>query len=435
MFERLQGKTVLITGASSGIGEACAYQFAAAGANVILGARRIDRLSTVSATIRAKHPSVTVETIELDVRNSKAVDQAVSSISGDIDVLVNNAGLAMGTDTVDNLSDAAIDAVIDTNVKGLLYVSRAVVRRMKQQGGGHVIMMGSIAGIVGYQTGSVYCATKAAVKAITESLRAETIGVPIRVTEIKPGMVETEFSVVRYGGDKEKASSVYHGIEPMTADDVAESVVFAASRHPRCVVADVVLLATGQASATLAHRKYFNMGFHPGHFSYAHRCHGRLRNKLIFAGVTLWLASTVIAGVRRSTGWTHNSHRLASPPPPPPVQINMPPNDERLQWLEQEYVAAAPDAATREQRQAWVSAERARVAWAWNRSTMARNHCNEAKGLMTWYLGVGERTLDWATRKISRSQHFHWQSPPTSTLPPTSSLQPPPAGESTNSTV
>ncbi|KAJ2493555.1 hypothetical protein IWW37_000421 [Coemansia sp. RSA 2050] len=154
-------------------------------------------------------------------------------------------------------------------------------------------------------------------------------------------------------------------------------------------------------------------GFHPGYFSYAHRCHGRLRNKLIFAGVTLWLASTVIAGVRRSTGWTHNSHRLASPPLPPSTSV--PPNDERLQWLEQEYVASAPDAATREQRQAWVAAERARVAWAWNRS--ARSHCLEAGGPMAWYLGVGERTLDWATRKISRSQHFHHQ-PPASVPPP-----------------
>ncbi|KAJ2493556.1 hypothetical protein IWW37_000422 [Coemansia sp. RSA 2050] len=255
MFERLQGKNVLITGASSGIGEACAYQFAAAGANVILSARRIDRLSAVSATIRSKYPTVGVETIELDVRSSEAVDRAVSSVSGDIDILVNNAGLAMGTDTVDNVTDSSIDTVIDTNVKGLLYVSRAVVRRMRRQGGGHIVMMGSVAGIVGYQTGSVYCATKAAVRAITESLRAETIGVPIRVTEIKPGMVETEFSVVRYGGDRDKASDVYRGIEPLTADDVAESVVFAASRHPRCVVAEVVLLATGQATATLSHRK------------------------------------------------------------------------------------------------------------------------------------------------------------------------------------
>ncbi|KAJ2416515.1 hypothetical protein GGI10_000900 [Coemansia sp. RSA 2530] len=174
-------------------------------------------------------------------------------------------------------------------------------------------------------------------------------------------------------------------------------------------------------------------GFHPGYVSYAHRCHGRLRNKLIFAGVTLWLASTVIAGVRRSTGWTHNSHRLASPPPPPPTSA--PPNDERLLWLEQEYVASAPDAATREQRQAWVAAERARVAWAWNRRAgghchEAGGHCHEAGGLMTWYLGIGERTLDWATRKISRSRHFHHQPP--ASLPPPSA---PTSSESANSQV
>ncbi|KAJ2741779.1 hypothetical protein GGI20_004946 [Coemansia sp. BCRC 34301] len=170
-------------------------------------------------------------------------------------------------------------------------------------------------------------------------------------------------------------------------------------------------------------------GFHAGNMYYAHRCQGRLGNKLIFAGITLWLASTVIAGVRRSTGWTHNSHRLASPPPLP--QTNMPPGDERLQWLEQEYVAAAPDAATREQRQAWVAAEHARVAWAWNRSTDARSHCcREARGLMTWYLGVGERTLDWATRKISRSSHFHWQSPPSSQPPTLSAPGPNTSSES-----
>ncbi|KAJ2001547.1 hypothetical protein H4R26_004081 [Coemansia thaxteri] len=255
MFSRLQGKNVFITGASSGIGEACAYHFAAAGANVILSARRVEKLGKVEAAIHEKYPTVSVQTIELDVRDSAAVTRAVESISGAIDVLVNNAGLALGTENVDWLVDSNIDAVIDTNVKGLLFVSRAVVRRMKEQGMGHIVMMGSIAGLVGYASGSVYCASKGAVKAITESLRAETIGVPIHVTEIKPGMVETEFSVVRYGGDKAKADAVYRGLEPMTADDVAETVVFAASRHPRCVLADVVMLASGQASATLAHRR------------------------------------------------------------------------------------------------------------------------------------------------------------------------------------
>ncbi|KAJ1885993.1 hypothetical protein LPJ66_009848 [Kickxella alabastrina] len=257
MLSRLLGKNVLITGASSGIGEACAYQFAAAGANVILTARRKDRLAEVQQKIHAAWPSVQVHTAGLDVQSSHAVDQAISSIPealSSIDILVNNAGLAMGVDHVSDVADSAIDAMVDTNVKGLLYVTRAVVRGMKARGSGHVIMMGSIAGMAGYQGGSVYCATKSAVHAISEALRAETIGVPIRVTDVRPGMVETEFSVVRFGGDRGRAGEVYRGIEPMTAGDVAESVVFAASRHPRCVVADVVLLASGQASATLAHR-------------------------------------------------------------------------------------------------------------------------------------------------------------------------------------
>ncbi|KAI7820481.1 hypothetical protein BX661DRAFT_146716 [Kickxella alabastrina] len=258
MLSRLLGKNVLITGASSGIGEACAYQFAAAGANVILTARRKDKLAEVQQKIHTMWPSVQVHTAGLDVQSSHAVDQAISSIPealSSIDVLVNNAGLAMGVDHVSDVADSVIDAMVDTNVKGLLYVTRAVVRGMKARGSGHVIMMGSIAGMAGYQGGSVYCATKSAVHAISEALRAETIGVPIRVTDIRPGMVETEFSVVRFGGDRDRAGEVYRGIEPMTAGDVAESVVFAASRHPRCVVADVVLLASGQASATLAHRR------------------------------------------------------------------------------------------------------------------------------------------------------------------------------------
>ncbi|KAJ2786042.1 hypothetical protein GGI15_001709 [Coemansia interrupta] len=257
MFGRLLGKNVLITGASSGIGEACAYQFAAAGANVILTARRVERLASVQSKIQSSWPKVLVHTAALDVRSSSAVDTMISSIPSDlsaIDILVNNAGLAVGVDPVSELTDSAIDQMLDTNVKGLLYVTRAVLRGMKQRGSGHIIMMGSIAGLVGYPGGSVYCASKGAVRAITEALRAETIGVPVKVTEIKPGMVETEFSVVRFGGDKGRADAVYKGIEPMTPEDVAETVVFAASRHPRCVVADVVMLANGQASATLAHR-------------------------------------------------------------------------------------------------------------------------------------------------------------------------------------
>ncbi|KAI8324400.1 NAD(P)-binding protein [Martensiomyces pterosporus] len=258
MFDRLKGKNVLITGASSGIGESCAYHFAEAGANVILTARRQERLDKVAAEIHKQWPSVKVHTATLDVRHREEVDRVISEIPSDlagIDVLVNNAGLAMGVDHVSDVSDDAIDTVIDTNVKGLLFVARAVVRIMKARGSGHVIMMGSIAGLSGYPAGSIYCASKHALHAISQSLRAETISVPIKVTEINPGMVETEFSVVRFHGDKGKADNVYRGMEPLAADDIAETVVFAASRHERCVLSDIVLLATGQASATLVHRK------------------------------------------------------------------------------------------------------------------------------------------------------------------------------------
>lgn len=254
MLERLLNKVVLITGASSGIGEACAYQFAAAGASLILTARRTDRLQQVKQKVAQQWPSVGCQTIELDVQSSEQVDKTIGQLAK-VDILVNNAGLAMGVDPLSDVPDQAIDSMIDTNIKGLLYVARAVTRLMKQQRSGHIIMMGSIAGMVGYPNGSVYCATKSAVSAICQSLRAETIAVPIKVTEIRPGMVETEFSVVRFGGDQKKADSVYRGIEPMAAEDVAETVVFTASRHPRCVVSEVVMLANGQASATLCHRE------------------------------------------------------------------------------------------------------------------------------------------------------------------------------------
>ncbi|KAJ2662128.1 hypothetical protein IWW48_002024 [Coemansia sp. RSA 1200] len=254
MFARLQGKTVLITGASSGIGEACAYKFAESGSNLVLTARRQPRLDQVKTAIAARWPNVRVDTAELDVRDETAVKRCVAGIPR-IDVLVNNAGLAVGTDPVELVRSEDMDAMIDTNVKGLLYVTRAVLGNMKKHGEeAHVIMIGSIASLTGYPNGSVYCATKSAVHAITESLRAETIATPVRVTEIRPGMVETEFSVVRNYGDTQKAANVYRGIEPMVAEDVADTAVFAASRHPRCVLADVVMLAGGQASATLVHR-------------------------------------------------------------------------------------------------------------------------------------------------------------------------------------
>ncbi|KAJ2713805.1 hypothetical protein H4R19_002067 [Coemansia spiralis] len=253
MFDRLQGKTVLITGASSGIGEACAYQFAASGANVILTARREERLDAVQATISAKWPSVKVLTAVLDVRDQAAVDRVVGLIAEPIDVLVNNAGLALGMDPLADTGNSAIDAMVDTNIKGVLYVTRAAVNRMKTQAGGHIIMLGSIAGLHGYAGGSVYCATKSAVRAVAEAVRSETNGLPIKVTEILPGKVETDFSLVRFGGDQQKADSVYCGIDPLVADDIAETIVFAASRHPRCVLSEIVMLPKGQTETGITH--------------------------------------------------------------------------------------------------------------------------------------------------------------------------------------
>ncbi|ORX63875.1 short-chain dehydrogenase/reductase SDR [Linderina pennispora] len=225
MFDRLKGKTVMVTGASSGIGASCARLFAEVGSNLILTARRTDRLAALAAEIRSKYPQVQVYTAELDVRNRADVDRVVSELPAEFSA-------------IDVLS---IDTVLDTNVKGLLYVTRAVVRGMRARGSGHVIMMGSIAGLTAYPTGSIYCASKYAVHAIAQSLRAETLDVPIKVTEINPGMVETEFSIIR------KTMAIKRRL--------TNAVVFAASRHQRCVVSDVVLLATGQYSPTVAHRK------------------------------------------------------------------------------------------------------------------------------------------------------------------------------------
>ncbi|KAJ1921177.1 hypothetical protein H4219_000775 [Mycoemilia scoparia] len=254
MFECVKDKVVLITGASSGIGESCAYLFARFGSHLILTARRKDRLEKVKAKCASINPDIRVYNAELDVRDSESIDRLVESLPQDmasIDILVNNAGLALGMNHVEDNTNEIIDTVIDTNVKGLLYVTRAVLSGMKKRGKGHIINIGSIAGQSGYPGGSVYCASKFAVRAITESLRAETANVPIKVTEIAPGKVETEFSIIRFHGDTTRAAKVYEGTEYMTGDDIAESVVFAASRHERCVVSDITMLATGQVSATV----------------------------------------------------------------------------------------------------------------------------------------------------------------------------------------
>lgn len=248
----LQGSCVLITGASSGIGRACAEAFAAQGTRLVLTARRRDRLDKLAAGL-----DVPTLPVELDVRDRVAVEQVVRTLPDEwaaVDVLVNNAGLAAGLDPVQDGDPDDWDRMIDTNVKGLLYVTRAVLPGMISRGWGHVINIGSIAGHETYPNGAVYCATKAAVDRITAGLRLDVVGTGIKVSTIDPGLVETEFSTVRFHGDEERASRVYAGVTPLTGADIAETVVWVASRPAHVQVAEVIVLAAAQASATTVYR-------------------------------------------------------------------------------------------------------------------------------------------------------------------------------------
>ncbi|HEX2961203.1 MAG TPA: SDR family oxidoreductase, partial [Ignavibacteriales bacterium] len=254
-MEALKNKVVFITGATSGIGKACAEEFAKAGSNLILCARRIDILNIISENIR-KEFGVKVYDFKLDVRNRKAVESAIDSLPEEwknIDILVNNAGLAVGMNKFYEDNPDNWDVMIDTNVKGLLYVSRAVVPLMVKRDSGHIINLGSIAGQQAYPKGSVYCATKHAVDAITKSLRMDLVETKIKVSSIDPGMVETNFSVIRFEGDAEKAKNVYRGLDPLVGKDIAETIVFMASRPAHVVIADVVIYPVHQASATVSY--------------------------------------------------------------------------------------------------------------------------------------------------------------------------------------
>jgi 3-hydroxy acid dehydrogenase/malonic semialdehyde reductase len=249
--------TVLITGASSGIGEAAARSFAAAGARLILAARRVNRLEALAAELSDGHGTIS-HLIELDVRDVGVVTRMLEDLPADwagIDVLVNNAGLSRGLEKLHEGNLRDWDEMIDTNVKGLLYVSRAVIPGMVARGHGHVINLGSIAGHEVYPGGAVYCATKSAVSAITRGMRMDLLGTNVRVTTIDPGMVETEFSLVRFHGDAERAARVYEGVQPLTVEDVAGAILYAATRPPHVNVDEIMLMATAQASATLVHRQ------------------------------------------------------------------------------------------------------------------------------------------------------------------------------------
>ncbi|MPZ72726.1 MAG: SDR family NAD(P)-dependent oxidoreductase [Nitriliruptorales bacterium] len=245
----LVDSTVAITGASSGIGAACAAAFAKAGARLVLCARRKDRLTQVAGNL-----DTDVELLQVDVRDRAAVDAAFGG-RGDIDVLVNNAGLASGFGPLQEGDPEDWDRMIDTNIKGVLNATHAVVPSMVRRGRGHIVNVGSVAGRETYPNGAVYCATKAAVDRITTGLRMDLLGTGVRVSTVDPGLVETEFSIVRFHGDADRAAQVYEGLTPLTPDDVADAVVWVAGRPAHVQVADVVLLATDQASATRVARR------------------------------------------------------------------------------------------------------------------------------------------------------------------------------------
>ena len=249
-------KIVLITGATSGIGLSCAHKFAKNGDHLILTGRNEKRLAEIGKELEAKGTKVMI--LAFDVRDAEKAKEHIGNLPEqwrDIDVLVNNAGLALG---LDKQYEADLDqymTMIDTNVKALLVITRQVVPGMVRRGKGHIINIGSCAGDVTYAGASVYCATKAAVKALSDGLRIDLVDTPLRVTNVKPGLVNSNFSTVRFGGDRARADKVYEGVQPLTGDDIAEVVYFAASAPAHVQIAEVLVYATNQASPTLVYRQ------------------------------------------------------------------------------------------------------------------------------------------------------------------------------------
>ncbi len=240
----------VVTGASAGIGAATARALAGAGYRTVLGARRLDRLEAVAAAARGV-------ALELDVADPDSIRNFTAEVErrfGRVDVLVNNAGLALGLSAVDQTDDAHWRGMLDVNVLGLLRVTKAMLPLIRQAPRGHIVNLGSIAGFETYRGGAGYTATKHAVRAISRTLRVELNGEPIRVTEIAPGMVETEFSLVRFQGDAEAAGNVYKGVQPLTAEDIADCILFAVTRPPHVDIDEIVVRPIAQANATTVHR-------------------------------------------------------------------------------------------------------------------------------------------------------------------------------------
>ena len=249
-------RIALITGASSGIGEACARKFAEGGYDLILTARRAEKLAELKAELEAE--GTKVKTLTFDVRDAEAAETAVDSLEPEwrkINVLINNAGLALGLDKEYEGDPDEWNTMIDTNIKGLLTMTRLIVPGMVERNEGHVINIGSVAGDAAYAKGNVYCATKAAVKTITDGLRIDLAETAVRVTNLKPGLVETNFSNVRFHGDNQRADNVYKGITPLTGADIADVAFYAAAAPKHVQIAEVLILATHQASGSVIYRK------------------------------------------------------------------------------------------------------------------------------------------------------------------------------------
>jgi NADP-dependent 3-hydroxy acid dehydrogenase YdfG len=251
----IAGKTAFITGASSGIGKACAEHFASLGVNLVITARRLDRIQKLAADLSSKH-GIKAIPIHLDVQKNEEVEAVFRDLESqriEIDILVNNAGLALTTDLMQDGKVSNWDVMIDTNIKGLLYVTRAVLGPMIKRNRGHIINIGSVAGHGCYISGNVYSMTKHAVRAATQSLRIDLLGTALRVSEIDPGAVETEFSEVRWK-DKEKAKKFYESFVPLAADDIADAVIYCATRPPHVNISEIIVYPQAQASITEVYR-------------------------------------------------------------------------------------------------------------------------------------------------------------------------------------
>ncbi|HEY4206406.1 MAG TPA: SDR family oxidoreductase [Puia sp.] len=249
-------KTVLITGATAGIGEACAQLFAAQGYRLILAARRKDRLEKLAERLGTQYKAGLM-TLILDVRDKKAVTGCLENLPDDwrqVDVLINNAGLSLGLEPLQQGNTDDWDTMIDTNIKGLLYVTKIVSQWMVRQKSGHIINIGSIAAKETYPNGNIYCATKHAVDSLSKAMRIDLLPYGVKVTAIHPGPAETEFSQVRFKGDTERAKKMYEGYQPLTAEDIAETIWFAISRPAHVNISDLLIMPAAQATATIIHR-------------------------------------------------------------------------------------------------------------------------------------------------------------------------------------